>query len=73
MYTPDLEKDRSVIVFVVDKFGLDHYTTGKLTGNKRNENYELILESPYIEEDKGYFHKEDLYELTDENIDKYID
>lgn len=73
MYKPTIGEDRSVIVFVIDKFGMEHYTTGTLTGEKNGEEtYQLILESPWIEDEMGYFHKEDMYEFNDENIEKYI-
>ena len=80
MYTPDLEgtrtkkKDRIVIIVVKDIFDDMRYTTGRLTGNtgQYNESFEVVIDHPYVDETKGYFHKEDLYEYTDENWNKYV-
>ena len=72
MYRPK-EKFETVIVHLTDKFGLEHYTVGSFTGETSGENFRLKTESPYVEEDIGYYHKEDMYEFTEENRQKYID
>ena len=72
MYQPSAGE--SVIVFTIDKYGLEHYTTGRATGEtgQFGEHFEVLTESPLVEEDKGRFHYEDLHELTDENIERLI-
>ena len=77
MFRPD-EQDRSIVSAIVPEYDdlLDEqiYTTGRWTGETgpHGESYELVIENPLVETDRAFYHYEDMYELTKENIDRFI-
>lgn len=72
MYRPS--ENEVVIVLARDAVTGDGYrwTSGRATDETKGEKYELLTSSILVEGERGFFHKEDIMEATDENSDEYL-
>lgn len=66
------ESFKHVAVYAEEKYGDGcKWTSGMTTGNvgEHGESIEVKTDSPLVEPDKGYFHKEDIADPEDKLLD----
>jgi hypothetical protein len=66
------ESFKHVAVYAEEKYGDGcKWTSGMTTGEvgKHGESIEVKTDSPLVENDKGYFHKEDIADPEDKLLD----
>lgn len=74
MYVPQ-KRSEHVLVYARKRHGDGcKWTSGRYTGQSDDfdEHFQVVTDSPLVEDDKAFYHYEDIKEPTDENVARHI-